>query len=65
MIFEDPEDVVNFQNMLAFREIELIWPEGTSGNVFLGKDEESSIALEPTRIAIQQVPIFAGSLTYD
>ena len=36
VILESAEAVVNFRNMLAFREIELIWPEWTSGNVFLG-----------------------------
>ena len=41
VILESAEAVVNFRNMLAFREIELIWPEWISGNVFLG---ESSIA---------------------
>ncbi|RKG30405.1 hypothetical protein D7V32_11120, partial [Acinetobacter tianfuensis] len=34
------ESVAAFRKQLAFREIELIWPEWTSGNVFLGTNEE-------------------------
>ena len=37
LILQSAEQVVNFRNMLAFREVELIWPEWTSGNVFLGE----------------------------
>lgn len=33
------EAVAAFRQMLAFREIELIWPEWTSGNVFLGESQ--------------------------
>ncbi|ENV71473.1 hypothetical protein F946_03152 [Acinetobacter johnsonii ANC 3681] len=63
VVFEDPEDVVNFRNMLAFREIELIWPEWTSGNVLLGED--TNTVLSPTKIYIQQTDIDGGNLTYD
>ncbi|MFN3288914.1 MAG: hypothetical protein ACK410_00425 [Acinetobacter sp.] len=63
-VFEDPEDVVKFRNMLAFREIELIWPEWTSGNVFLG--EVVDTALVPTKIFVDQLVIINdGTLTYD
>ena len=58
------EDVVNFRNLLSFREIELVWPEWTSGNVFLGEDSET--ILQPTQISIlPSSEINAGSLTYD
>ena len=30
------QDVVTYRDTLGFREIEIIWPEWTSGNVFLG-----------------------------
>lgn len=36
-ILPTAEAVAAFRQMLAFREIELIWPEWTSGNVFLGE----------------------------
>jgi phage tail sheath protein FI len=35
------EAVAVFREKLAFREIELIWPEWTSGNVFLGAQEDA------------------------
>ena len=34
------EAVTIYREKLAFREIELIWPEWTSGNVFIGLEEE-------------------------
>jgi hypothetical protein len=40
------EDVTIYREKLAFREIELIWPEWTSGNVFLG-DTQSNEATPP------------------
>lgn len=64
VILEKPEDVVNFRNLLAFREIELIWPEWTSGNVFQGQDVGT--ALVQTSISIQQQEnTNNGSLTFD
>ncbi len=64
-ILEKAEDVVNFRNMLAFREIELIWPEWTNGNVFQGAQEEEF--LEPTSYNIKggAHPTGISSLTYD
>ena len=41
VILETAYAVVNFRNMLAFREVELIWPEWTSGNVFLGSESQN------------------------
>ena len=35
--------VAGFRKMLAFREIELIWPEWTSGNVFFGTNDEDEL----------------------
>lgn len=64
VILEKPEDVVNFRNLLAFREVELIWPEWTSGNVFLGED--LGTALVPTTVYIQTEEVITqGALTYD
>lgn len=64
-ILEKAEDAVNFRNMLAFREIELIWPEWTNGNVFQGAQEEE--LLEPTSYHIKSGvhPTGTSSLTYD
>ncbi|WP_151707223.1 hypothetical protein [Acinetobacter sp. TUM15064] len=64
VIFDKAEDVVDFRNMLAFREIELIWPEWMSGNVLLGENIDTE--LTATRIYIRQDSIITqGSLTYD
>ena len=64
VILAKPEDVVNFRNLLAFREVELIWPEWTSGNVFLGED--LGTALVPTTVYIQTEEVITqGALTYD
>jgi len=38
-ILPTAEAVTIYREKLAFREIELIWPEWTSGNVFLGAQE--------------------------
>ena len=38
-ILQNAEAVSAYREMLAFREIELIWPEWTSGNVFIGLQE--------------------------
>ena len=63
VILETAYAVVNFRNMLAFREVELIWPEWTSGNVFLGSTDSE---LEFTEISIQSLPLnHSVSLTYD
>ena len=64
VILDSAEAVVNFRNMLSFREIELIWPEWTSGNVFLGSSDSD---LEFTEISIQTFPADRSSvsLTYD
>lgn len=62
-VLESAEAVVNFRNMLAYREVELIWPEWTSGNVFLGSSEPD---LDFTEISMQSIPLNrAVSLTYD
>ncbi|MCH7306606.1 hypothetical protein MMO38_00395 [Acinetobacter sp. NIPH 1852] len=37
-MLETAELVVAYRDQLAHREIEIIWPEWTSGNVFLGAD---------------------------
>ncbi|CAD9194173.1 hypothetical protein [Acinetobacter bohemicus] len=50
VILETAYAVVNFRNMLAFREVELIWPEWTSGNVFLGSENQTgaiSVEISP------------------
>ncbi|MEG2268830.1 MAG: hypothetical protein RSC68_31425, partial [Acinetobacter sp.] len=63
VILETAYAVVNFRNMLAFREVELIWPEWSSGNVFLGSTDSE---LEFTEISIQGLPLnHSVSLTYD
>ena len=63
IILETAYAVVNFRNMLAFREVELLWPEWTSGNVFLGSTDSE---LEFTEISIQSLPLnHSVSLTYD
>ncbi|MND89120.1 hypothetical protein D3C80_811660 [compost metagenome] len=63
VILETAYAVVNFRNMLAFREVELIWPEWTSGNVFLGSTDSE---LEFTEISIQSLPLnHSVALTYD
>ncbi|OTG72384.1 hypothetical protein B9T26_10680 [Acinetobacter sp. ANC 4169] len=63
-VLESAEAVVNFRNMLAFREVELIWPEWTSGNVFLGSSDPD---LDFTEISLQSmaVDLLHTSLTYD
>lgn len=38
VVLETAEEVVQYRDQLAHREIEIIWPEWTSGNVFLGAD---------------------------
>lgn len=64
VILETAYAVVNFRNMLAFREVELIWPEWTSGNVFLGSTDSE---LDFNEISIQAAPpdLSSVSLTYD
>jgi len=64
VILESAEAVVNFRNMLAFREIELIWPEWSSGNVFLGSTDSD---LDFNEISIQTTAPdrVSVSLTYD
>lgn len=37
VMLENKEQVVAYRDTLGFREIEIIYPEWTSGNVFLGK----------------------------
>ena len=63
-VLKSAEAVVNFRNMLAFREVELIWPEWTSGNVFLGISDSD---LEFTEISLQsnEISLPTVSLTYD
>lgn len=63
VILETAYAVVNFRNMLAFREVELIWPEWSSGNVFLGSTDSN---LDFNEISIQALPLnHSVSLTYD
>ena len=64
VILETAYAVVNFRNMLAFREVELLWPEWTSGNVFLGSTDSD---LDFNEISIQAAPADRSSfsLTYD
>ncbi|TCB71416.1 hypothetical protein E0H89_15465 [Acinetobacter sp. ANC 3781] len=64
MIMKSAEAVANFRQMLAFREIEIIWPEFTSGNVFLGSGDSD---LEFTDISLQTTPADRSfvTLTYD
>lgn len=38
------EEVVAYRDTLGFREIEIVWPEGTSGNVFLGQKPNTNIS---------------------
>lgn len=64
VILETAYAVVNFRKMLAFREVELIWPEWNSGNVFLGSSDSE---LNFTEISLQTTApdrVFV-SLTYD
>ncbi|ASN71626.1 putative major tail sheath [Uncultured Caudovirales phage clone 2F_1] len=38
-ILNSAQEVAAFRQKIAFREVEIIWPEFTSGNVFLGKSQ--------------------------
>ena len=63
VILSTASDVVSYRDMLVSREIEIIWPEWTSGNVFLGSND---IELEFTEISIQSIALDKPvSLTYD
>ena len=42
VVLSTASDVVRYRDMLASREIEIIWPEWTSGNVFLGASSSNS-----------------------
>ncbi|MEC7118411.1 MAG: hypothetical protein VXW65_00705 [Pseudomonadota bacterium] len=47
VILATAEEVVTYRNTLAAREIELIWPEWTSGNVLLAGEEMIEAPSEP------------------
>lgn len=46
VMLETMEQVVTYRDTLGVREIEIIWPEWTSGNVFLGKSLSSIISCD-------------------
>lgn len=70
VILETKEQVVQLRDRLGFREVELIWPEWTSGNVFLGPDTDDLdlTTITPTSVKILNETIYRSgtfSLTFD
>lgn len=64
---ETMQEVTAYRDTLSHREIMLIWPEFTSGNIFLGKSESHC---EPTFISIANfamdlAPTAQHTMTYD
>ena len=67
VMLETMQDVTAYRDTLSHREIMLIWPEFTSGNIFLGK---SLSHCDPSHIYIQKramdLPAMAKyTITYD
>ncbi|MDN5641335.1 MAG: hypothetical protein L0G42_00165 [Acinetobacter sp.] len=67
VMLETMQDVTAYRDTLSDREIMLIWPEFTSGNVFLGKSKDQC---DPTYFAVENVamdlPTTAQyTITYD
>lgn len=70
VMLETKEQVVQLRDRLGFREVELIWPEWSSGNVFLGPetDDLDLTTITRTGVRILNEPINRSgtfSMTFD
>ena len=55
VILSTASDLVRYRDMLASREIEIIWPEWTSGNVFLGIENNLDETCESTQVELNPI----------